>query len=145
MRRRRGDETRRGRGDETRRRRGNETQRGRGEDVATRRGVGGATVTSEPRRYILVGPAAHLMPLVQETRRRQRGNADAEGDYDDDVDVNASKPKRRDPDAPWRVFEGYDAYHVEAVSRQLLHLADLEAPKYGHAITGRSFARFDRG
>ena len=82
--------------------------------------------------YVLIGPSAQLLGPIYERERLKKLQRDVEG-YDDDVDVDAAKPKRRDPDKPWAAFEGYDAYHVESVSRHLLHLADVGCPKYGHA------------
>ena len=65
--------------------------------------------------YVLIGPAAELMPLVKATALRLKRDAPLE--------------KKKDG---WKAFEGYDAYHIERVSRKLLHVADGE-DKYGHA------------
>ena len=64
--------------------------------------------------FVLIGPAAELMPLVKATASRLKRNA---------------PPDKKDK---WEAFEGYDAYHVERVSRKLLHVAD-DADRYGHA------------
>ena len=67
--------------------------------------------------YVLIGPAAELMPLVKATAARLQRNAPLE------------KKKRE----AWAPFEGYDAVHIERVSRKLLHVADSNENKYGHA------------
>ena len=64
--------------------------------------------------YVLIGPAAELMPLVKATALRLKRDAPLD-----------KKDK-------WEAFEGYDAYHVERVSRKLLHVAD-DADRYGHS------------
>ena len=64
--------------------------------------------------YVLIGPAAELMPLVKATALRLKRDAPLD-----------KKDK-------WEAFEGYDAVHVERVSRKLLHVAD-DADRYGHA------------
>ena len=66
--------------------------------------------------YVLIGPAAELMPLVKATALRLKRDAPLD--------------KKKDG---WTAFEGYDAYHVERVSRKLLHVADVDGDKYGHA------------
>ena len=66
--------------------------------------------------YVLIGPAAELMPLVKATAARLQRNAPLE--------------KKKDG---WKAFEGYDAVHIERVSRKLLHVADSNENKYGHA------------
>jgi len=65
--------------------------------------------------FVLIGPAAELMPLVKATALRLKRDA---------------PPDKKDT---WEAFEGYDAVHVERVSRKLLHVADVEGDKYGHA------------
>ena len=64
--------------------------------------------------YVLIGPAAELMPLVKATALRLKRNA---------------PPDKKDK---WEAFEGYDAVHVERVSGKLLHVADAD-DRYGHA------------
>ncbi len=64
--------------------------------------------------YVLIGPAAELMPLMKATALRLKRNA---------------PPEKKDK---WEAFEGYDAVHIERVSRKLLHVAD-STDKYGHA------------
>ena len=64
--------------------------------------------------YVLIGPAAELMPLVKATALRLKRDAPPD--------------KKKE----WKAFEGYDAVHVERVSRKLLHVAD-DADRYGHA------------
>ena len=66
--------------------------------------------------YVLIGPTAELMPLVKATALRLKRDAPLE--------------KKKDG---WTAFEGYDAYHIERVSRKLLHVADSDENKYGHA------------
>ena len=82
--------------------------------------------------YVLIGPSSELLAPIYAKQREKKRFQEVEG-YDEDVDIESAKPKRRDPDQPWRAFEGYDAYHIESVSRHLLHLGDLNAEKYGHA------------
>ena len=65
--------------------------------------------------FVLIGPAAELMPLVKATALRLKQN------------VPLDKKDK------WEAFEGYDAYHIERVSRKLLHVADSDTDKYGHA------------
>ena len=65
--------------------------------------------------FVLIGPAAELMPLVKATALRLKQN------------VPLDKKDK------WEAFEGYDAYHIERVSRKLLHVADSNENKYGHA------------
>ncbi len=64
--------------------------------------------------FVLIGPTAELMPLVKATALRLKRDA---------------PPDKKDK---WEAFEGYDAYHIERVSRKLLHVAD-DADRYGHA------------
>ena len=64
--------------------------------------------------FVLIGPAAELMPLVKATALRLKRDA------------------LLDKKIKWGPFEGYDAVHVERVSRKLLHVAD-DADRYGHA------------
>ena len=64
--------------------------------------------------YVLIGPAAELMPLVKATALRLKRNAPL------------------DKKKSWKAFEGYDAVHIERVSRKLLHVADAD-DRYGHA------------
>ena len=64
--------------------------------------------------FVLIGPAAELMPLVKATALRLKRDA---------------PPDKKDK---WEAFEGYDAVHIERVSRKLLHVAD-DADRYGHA------------
>ena len=64
--------------------------------------------------YVLIGPAAELMPLVKATALRLKRDAPP------------------DKKVKWEAFEGYDAVHIERVSRKLLHVAD-DADRYGHA------------
>ena len=66
--------------------------------------------------YVLIGPTAELMPLVKATALRLKRDAPLD--------------KKKDG---WAAFEGYDAVHIERVSRKLLHVADSEGDKYGHA------------
>ena len=82
--------------------------------------------------YVLIGPSSELLAPIYAKQREKKRFQEVEG-YDEDVDIESAKPKRRDPDQPLRAFEGYDAYHIESVSRHLLHLGDLNAEKYGHA------------
>ena len=56
--------------------------------------------------YVLIGPTAELMPLVKATALRLKRDAPPE--------------KKGEVGA----FEGYDAVHIERVSRKLLHVAD---------------------
>jgi len=65
--------------------------------------------------YVLIGPSSELMPLVKATARRLK---------------SGEPPVRQET---WAAFEGYDAYHIERVSRKLLHVADGDAQSYGHA------------
>ena len=67
--------------------------------------------------YVLIGPAAELMPLVKATALRLKRDA----------------PLEKKKGEAWAPFEGYDAVHVERVSRKLLHVADSNENKYGHA------------
>ena len=64
--------------------------------------------------FVLIGPAAELMPLVKATALRLKRDA---------------PPDKKDK---WEAFEGYDAVHIERVSRKLLHVADAD-DRYGHA------------
>ena len=82
--------------------------------------------------YVLIGPSAVLLKPIYDKQKAKKMQLEVQG-YEDDVDVDSAKPKRRDPDKPWEAFEGYDAYHIESVSRHLLHLADFDSGKYGHA------------
>jgi len=65
--------------------------------------------------FVLIGPTAELMPLVKATALRLKRDA---------------PPDKKDK---WEAFEGYDAVHIERVSRKLLHVADSDENKYGHA------------
>ena len=56
--------------------------------------------------YVLIGPAAELMPLVKATAARLKRDAPL------------------DKKDGWKPFEGYDAVHIERVSRKFLHVAD---------------------
>ena len=67
--------------------------------------------------YVLIGPTAELMPLVKATAARLQRNA----------------PLEKKKGQAWAPFEGYDAVHIERVSRKLLHVADNGGDKYGHA------------
>ena len=67
--------------------------------------------------YVLIGPTAELMPLVKATALRLKRDA----------------PLEKKKGEAWAPFEGYDAVHIERVSRKLLHVADSDENKYGHA------------
>ena len=63
---------------------------------------------------------------------RAHGRIDAAGKATA-LRLKRDAPLEKQKGEAWAPFEGYDAVHVERVSRKLLHVADSNENKYGHA------------